>query len=154
MPITRVVTYPNEIDRILGKPGGPLGVRIRRLALDIAAEAKTLSRSRYGNRHPADAPRTGKLAESYTVKVKIVSHRSGAPGFEFLVGNSVPYFRPQELGSPPHLIYPRRAKALRFRSRQTGQWVTRSVVFHPGTKGEHIMMEAADRVMTLSGLKR
>lgn len=155
MALSRAITYPNEINRILMKPGGPVGIKLRRLSLDIAAESKRLAQTRLGNKHPSDAPRTGQYAESYMVEVQDRTTPQGVAGFEFKISNSKKkYTKPVEIGSPPHIIAARRVKNLIFRSRQTGLWVRKAVVLHPGTKGEHILLDATRTVMGLSGLQR
>lgn len=45
-------------------------------------------------------------------------------------------------GTPRHPIRARRAKALRFRSRMTGDIVFRKMVMHPGYKGDPFMTRA------------
>lgn len=42
----------------------------------------------------------------------------------------------------PHIIRARRARALRFRSRATGDIVFRKMVRHPGTKGNDFLVRA------------
>jgi hypothetical protein len=136
----RAILYPNEISRILTMPGGPVGVAVRSICLDIAKEGEVQARKKLGNRHPSDSPRTGRYAKSFAVRVK----RVPVTGFEFIVENTAKYAAIIEGGSKPHEIRARRAKYLVFRSRQTGQVVRRKVVFHPGTKPERILWIATE----------
>lgn len=135
---TRAVIYPNEIDRIIRKPGGPVGVVIRRFSLDIAKNAEDIARAELGGRHPSDAPRTGRYARSFSVKVE-----PNAGGYQFVVANKAPYAAVLELGSKPHPIKARRAKYLRFRSRKDGMMKTVKVVNHPGQKIGYFILHRA-----------
>lgn len=140
----RPIIYPNEIDRIVRKPGGPVGVVVRRLSLNIAANAEQIAQRELGNRHPSDARRTGRYARSFTVKVE--NHPSG---FQFVVANKTPYSAVLELGSQPHQIKARRAKVLRFRSRKDGQMKSVKVVSHPGQKlGYNILRRAMTKAIS------
>jgi hypothetical protein len=134
----RSVIYPNEIDRIIRKPGGPVGVVIRRFSLDIAKNAEDIARAELGNRHPSDAPRTGRYARSFSVKVE-----TNPNGYQFVVANNAKQAAVLELGSQAHTIKPRRAKYLRFRSRKDGQMKTVKVVNHPGQKIGYFIMRRA-----------
>lgn len=53
------------------------------------------------------------------------------------VFNNTSYALPQELGTEPHVIRPRRKKALAFQV--GGRTVIVKSVNHPGTKGTHFM---------------
>jgi len=131
-------TYPNEINRILNMPGGDVGREIRRHALAIAAEAKRSAEVTFG-KHPGDAPRTGKLAAGYQVKV--------IPGTnKFIVRNTKKYAAAMERGARPHEIRARRSTSLRFRGRD-GRWRNVKVVRHPGSIGRHTLLTAG-RVIT------
>lgn len=144
--VTRPVVFPSEIDRILRKPGGPVGVTIRRMSLDIAKEAATIARSELGNRHPSDAPRTGQYAKAFRVEVETTGN-----SFAFVVRNNKRYAHVLEEGSKPHEIRARKAKYLRFISRKTGQWVRVKVVQHPGQReGYHILWRATEKVVRAS----
>ena len=142
MPSLRVergVIYPTEIDRILKMPGGPVGVEVRRLCLDIAAEAEAQSRVKSVRKSPYDAPRSGRYVRSWAVKV----HTNSTTGFEYVVENTAPYSAVLEEGSRPHMIEARNKRWLRFRSRATGQWVTVKAVKHPGmVQGWHVLRDA------------
>jgi hypothetical protein len=138
----RPLIFPREIDRILKMPGGPVGKSVRSISMDIAKEGEILARRKLGNRHPSDAPRTGRYARSFAVRVE-----TNSSGFAFLVENTAKYAAVIEEGSKPHTITARRAKYLVFRSRQTGRVVRKKVVFHPGTKPEKILWMATEAVV-------
>lgn len=137
MPTIRTVIYPNEIDRILRMPGGPIGVQVRRLSLNIAEEAESIARTELGNRSPYDQPRTGRYARSFRVEVE----RNDRTGYEFVVSNKTPYAATLEEGSVPHPISARRVKWLRFRDRRDGQWRTVKVVSHPGQRTGYAILK-------------
>lgn len=132
-------TYPNEINRILYKPGGDVGRFCRKIALDIAAESKRLASAELGI-NPLDKPRTKKLENSFQVKV--------IPGTNiFVVSNRMKYFKHIEFGVPdPHEIRARRVQYLQFRGRD-GKWRKVRVVTHPGNRAYRIMKRAGDNAM-------
>ena len=146
--ITRAIVYPAEIDRILRMPGGPVGVSIRRLSLDIAKEAETIARRELGNRHASDAKRTGNYARRFRVEVARV-----AGGFEFIISNNAKYAAVLEEGSKPHEIKAKKAKYLRFRSRRTGQMVTVKVVNHPGQKTGYFILRRATEIAVRKSIR-
>lgn len=131
-------TYPSEIQRILYSPGGDVGKYARRVALEIAAEAKRLAILRLGNK-PFDKARTGKLARNYRVTVIAGTNK-------FRVTNPTGYNDAIELGAQPHIIRARRVTYLRFVDRRG---VARKVkmVHHPGNPAFHLMRDAAEHVM-------
>lgn len=133
-------TYPEEIDRILYKPGGDVGKFLRSVALEIAVEAKRLAKLELGI-HPGDKPRTKQLENSFEVKVR--------PGTNtFRVSNRKKYFDALEFGVPdPHEIRARRVDYLQFRGRD-GRQRRVKVVIHPGNRAYRIMYRALDRAMT------
>lgn len=132
------VTYPNEIHRILYKPGGDVGRFARKVALDIAAESKRLAEIELG-KNPGDRPRTGKLARGYRVTV--------VPGTNtFRVNNSRFYNDAIELGAKPHEIRARKVEYLQFRGRD-GRWRKVKMVKHPGNRAHGIMLRAADNAV-------
>lgn len=145
--LSRGIIYPAEIDRILRMPGGPVGVKIRRISLDIAAEAQAIARRELGNRHPSDAKRTGNYARKFRVTVERT-----AGGYEFVISNPTKYASVLEGGSVPHKIEARRAKYLRFRSRKTGQMVTVKVVSHPGQKQGYFILSRATQTVVRKSL--
>lgn len=131
-------TYPNEIRRILNLPGGDVGRECRKVALEIAAEAKRSARVTYG-RHPGDRPRTGILANSYQVKV--------LPGTnKFEVINPKKYAAAMEKGARPHQIKARRKTHLQFRDRN-GVWRKVTAVSHPGSLPRNTLRNAMRVVM-------
>lgn len=131
-------TYPNEIQRVLYAPGGDVGRELRRVALEIAAEAKSGAHRLLG-KHPGDQPRTGDLARSYRVEV--------VPGSNtFVVRNPRKYAAAIEFGAKKHDIRPRRVKYLRFRDR-TGTWRKVKLVKHPGNAPYRILDTARRTVM-------
>lgn len=144
--ISRVVIYPNELDRILKKPGGPVGIRVRRLCLDIAAEGERIGKAELGNRSPYDKRRTGNYVRRFRVNVET----SARYGFEYTVSNNAKYAAVLEEGSKPHVIRARRVKYLRFRDRQ-GVWRRVRAVSHPGQRqGYHILWRATQTVVRKS----
>jgi len=82
--------------------------------------------------------RTGRLAESLRMEFR------GGVG---VVGFTAPYARYVELGTRPHLILPRRARALRF---EVGKWwqprrvVYAARVHHPGTRPQYFVRDAIE----------
>lgn len=131
-------TYPNEIHRVLYLPGGDVGRELRRVALDIAEEAKRNVIARLG-KHPGDQPRTGKLAKSFRVEV--------VPGSNsFIVRNPQPYAAAIEAGARRHDIKPRRVTHLRFRGRD-GRWRKVKLVRHPGNAPYRYLSDARRVVM-------
>lgn len=131
-------TYPNEIKRILSLPGGDVGKEVRRVALDIAEEAKRSAIATFG-RHPGDKSRTGNLAKAYQVKV--------IPGTnKFTVTNPKKYAAAMEKGALPHIIKARRVSYLQFRGRD-GRWRQLKMVRHPGSVGRHTLVTAMRVVM-------
>lgn len=131
-------TYPNEIRRVLFLPGGDVGKECRKVALEIAEVAKADARKVYG-RHPGDRPRSGKLANSYQVKV--------IPGTnKFEVINPKKYAAAMEKGARPHQIKARKTTHLQFRDRQ-GNWRKVTVVNHPGSKARKTLENAMRVVM-------
>lgn len=131
-------TYPNEIKRILTAPGGDIGKECRRVALDIAEEAKRGALATFG-KHPGDKPRTGDLARSYRVRV--------IPGTnKFTVTNVKKYAAAMEKGAAAHDIKARRTTYLQFRGRD-GRWRKIKMVRHPGSVGRRTLLTAMRIVM-------
>lgn len=134
--------YPNEIDRILRKPGGPIGVKLRSICLDIATEAERLTLIEVG-KDPRDAPRTGKMAKAWAVTVETY-HGFGA-GYAFVVKNTKQYAKYVDEGSNgPYQIKARNKKYLRFKDR-SGRWRTVMVVTHPGLRNPYHILRRATR---------
>lgn len=152
--VVRTAIYPTEITRILKMPGGPVGVEVRKFALTAAALAERSAQRELGNRHPADAPRTGRYARSFEVKVE--NYPADDVGFNFVIRNTRKYSETLEYGSRPHRIYAKGAfqkngtKFLRFRSRTDGQWRMVRFVKHPGQKtGYYILTRAVAEAMRM-----
>ncbi|MHC1624033.1 MAG: HK97-gp10 family putative phage morphogenesis protein [Candidatus Methanospirareceae archaeon] len=62
------------------------------------------------------------------------------------MGNARAYYAPfVEYGTRPHVIYPRRAQALRFEVR--GQVIFAKYVRHPGSKPRHVMRRSTEEVL-------
>lgn len=131
-------TYPNEIKRILESPGGDVGREVRACALDIAEEAKRQAIVTFG-RHPGDAPRTGRLANAYQVKV--------IPGTNsFTVTNPKKYAAAMEKGARPHTISAKRTRYLHFTDR-LGRSRRVKMVRHPGSVGRQTLAASMRIVM-------
>lgn len=130
--------FPNEIDRLFTAPGGTLGREARRIALEVAQQAKEDESRR--QHHPGDAPRTGRLALSY--EVRVVGRST-----TFTVINRRPYAAAIEKGARPHVIAARRVDYLRFRGRD-GQWRQVKLVKHPGNPAFRILETAAVKVVS------
>lgn len=127
-------TYPNEIDRIFNSPGGEVGRVVRKYALEVADEARRQAEVTFG-RHPGDAPRTGRLAASYQVRV--------IPGTnQFVVTNPRKYAAAMEKGARPHIIRARRTQYLQFRGRD-GRWHKIKLVRHPGSAARNTLLTAS-----------
>lgn len=133
-------TYPNEIKRIFTLPGGDVGKACRKVALDIADEAKRIAQVELGN-HPGDKPRSGEYARGFQV---IVSRSNGK--FAFIVRNKRSYAAALEYGTKPHIIRARKVQHLEFRGRN-GVWYKVKAVSHPGTKAYRILERAATNTM-------
>lgn len=80
--------------------------------------------------------RTGRLASGI---------RRGGTGLQRYVTVGAPYAAYVEYGTRPHVIYPRRARALRFVV--DGEVVYAKYVHHPGFPGRHFMRESIDRAI-------
>ncbi|RLI10267.1 hypothetical protein DRO33_05750 [Candidatus Bathyarchaeota archaeon] len=62
------------------------------------------------------------------------------------MGNARAYYAPYvEYGTGPHMIYPRRARALRFEVR--GKVVFAKYVRHPGTRPQYVMRRSAEEAL-------
>ena len=131
-------TYPAEINRILYKPGGPIGRLCQSVAVDIADQARILAEQTYG-KDPRDKPRTGDLAKSY--RIQIVQGTN-----TFIVRNPKKYAAAMEFGARPHFIKARRVEYLQFRDRQGNPRRTK-IVFHPGSLPHNTLRKARDMVV-------
>lgn len=135
-------TYPNEINRLLFMPGGPVGKLCRSIALDIASESERNAIQLLGQ-NPGDQPRTGAFARSFRVQV--------IPGSNtFTVSNPKKYALALERGARAHDIKARRTEVLQFRGRD-GVWRRVKVVKHPGLRNPFHILE---RSMTAVMLRR
>lgn len=97
--------------------------------------------------HPEFRPRTGQLQKS--TEYRIVKLKSGA---KVTLLNKAPYAAAIDSGARPHVIRPRRARALRFIARG-GTVVFARKVNHPGNKPYKFLYratEAAGRVFEQS----
>lgn len=126
--------FPNEIDRVLYYPGGPIGREMRALSLAVAQNASQLAYMRLG-KNPNDKPRTGKYARSF--QVKVIGRST-----EFEVSNNQAYAAALESGAKPHQIKARRVQNLHFKDRQ-GRWRRMKVVRHPGNPAFRILETSA-----------
>ncbi|GAA2945984.1 MULTISPECIES: hypothetical protein [Streptomyces] len=117
----RVTIDARKIERLLRRPGG-IGERIlRRRAEPVAARARQL------------AP--GTMGAGITLRVEGAGRSMQAvitsthPASAYVLG-----------GTRPHLIRPRRTKALRFQ--KNGRTVFAAVVRHPGTQANNFLAQA------------
>ena len=150
--MAELVLFPNEMDRLLRMPGGPVGRHCNYVARQIANEASRLASTRLNKR-------TGRLANGYRVQVE---RTGGSEGFRFWVINTVTgqdprrkmsYAQVHEDGSGTHgprgAAYPIRArnpkKPLVFYV--NGRKVVTKSVMHPGVRPQHIMRDAMTSVM-------
>lgn len=119
------------------------------LGRTIKGEARAALRRRAPqvlNRAKIRAPvRTGRLRASGKIEY------TGFLGFRprATVIFDVDYAAAVNDGTRPHVIRPRRAKALRFKV--GGRWVYARVVHHPGTKGTRFLDKALRDVLTGAG---
>lgn len=106
-------------------------------------EMKRVARERFGRigvRHPGLGPPTGQLAATIRASAPTRTHVDISP--------NVPYEAAVDTGSRPHVILPRRAKALRWTTRggpRGGVMFARRVQ-HPGFRGHFYVRRTADRI--------
>lgn len=105
----------------------------KRVARLVEARAKVLA--------PVD---TGRLRASIRTTRKLT-----ARGPTYQVSTNVEYAPYVENGTRPHIIRPRRAKALAFRV--GGRLVFAQVVHHPGTKAQPFLSRAVREVGVANG---
>ncbi len=121
--MARVILYPPAMDFLLKQKAGPVGKYLTKKAriVEIAAKGQVGSR-------------TGALRAS-------IHGRHGiSPTGQFIkIGSKKKYALAHHEGTRPHMIYPRRANALRFVSR--GQVVFTYAVKHPGTKANKYLTD-------------
>jgi hypothetical protein len=88
--------------------------------------------------------RSGLLAESIRSEISTSDMDEGTITVE--VGTPVPYAHYYADGTPPHVIVPKRAKALRFVS--GGQVIFTQKVQHPGTQPHTFLAESLTVIAT------
>lgn len=120
----KVTLDPGEPARYVTDPGGPVIRDLDRRMTKVALNVRRLTPVRSGKTVSTVRKQPRFLKRSVSVDV-IMGGRGAAP-----VGVL-------EEGSPPHEIRPRRRKALRFVV--GGRVVFRQRVWHPGTKGHHML---------------
>jgi hypothetical protein len=110
-----------------------------RHALMVQREAEQAGRFgvQHVHDHPDFKPRTGNLQKKTSHKVLV---RRG--GKILRLQNTASYAHAIDLGAKPHVIRPRRARALRFITR--GKLVFARKVNHPGNKPYRFLYNAAD----------
>jgi hypothetical protein len=87
-----------------------------------------------------EAPRkTGRLSRSIQGRVE-------AQGKRGVVDTDVAYAKAVDEGTPPHIIQPRRARALFWRGAQHPVRIVR----HPGTKGRHFKEHTRDKLRPIA----
>lgn len=150
MAEVRLVVYPNELNRLLNSPGGPVGRYLVKLAKETAEEAQ--KRSQIGN---DPAVRSGRYSRNFRVETDF----TGPNGFTVRVRNAstgqsprrrTSYAGTLETGSKPHTIRPRRTNGyLRFFYK--GRWITVREVRHPGTRPYWVLKNAMRTVVLRHG---
>lgn len=138
LPGGRVALSGTAIDELLYSDAGP----VFRTVEAVANETMELARSKVRPGSVGAGPgygRRGHLRDSYVVRM--------LAGAEALVGSPLPQAEFVEKGTKPHLIVPRKAKALRFYSvriaNAQGKPPATALYFravhHPGTHPQHIL---------------
>lgn len=130
--------------------------RIRLNPREVRATMNAFA-ARDAGRVARETERRAKELAGILVNVRTGRYRAGfkaKPGFslrgpKWTVYNDVSYAPVIEEGSRPHVIRPRRAKALRFRV--GGQVVYAKIVHHPGTKAQHVLARAVREVGQRNG---
>lgn len=88
---------------------------------------------------------TGRLRAS----IRIESRRTLTLRSVYTIGSDVEYAKYVNDGTRPHIIRPRRARALRFRV--GGRIVYAAVVHHPGTRARPFLDDALRQVAAARG---
>ena len=114
--MTKIIFYEPVLEKYLNQPGGKVGDYLESKGRQIMVLAKSQA-----------GLRTGALRASIHMR-----HSRDPRGQYVKIGSSLPYARMHHEGTKPHMIYPRKAKQLRFVKR--GQVIYASAVRHPGTK--------------------
>lgn len=112
---TRITIDAARLAAFVGSPGGPVMRDLDRRATNLQTAAK----AQVGKV-------TGKLAASIVKRPGV-----DARGPYVIVGAYTDYALYHHQGTPPHTIYPRTRKVLRFPA--SGRIVFAAVVHHPGT---------------------
>lgn len=108
--------YEPKVDFLLKHPAGPVGLDLRRRAFKVQQAAKLQV-----------GVRTGLLRNSIYISIERTPI-----GQKAIIGSNLPYAYLHHEGSKRHMIYPVRAKMLRF---STGRGIVyASSVNHPGTR--------------------
>lgn len=140
--------YPNEIDRLLRMPGGPVGRHCNFVARSVATEAGRIATSR-------GLVRSGRYAQSFKVEVQ----RNTREGFRFYVVNRVTGLKPRrrtsyagvlEFGSQqnaPYDITPRNPQGWLVFRNSAGKLIKTKRVSHLGVRPYHVMRDALYRVV-------
>lgn len=132
----------SELTRHQSQVSGRAPAVIRQLINDLLARGhdimKLVAPTGQGGLDEQGKPYTGGQYKQ-TIEVKRIDGYSG------VVGPTVPYAAAVEYGTKPHVIRPKRAKQLSFKSEgATGWWLHFKKVNHPGTKGQYVVRTSAD----------
>lgn len=127
--MTKVTFYEPVLDRYLNQPGGEVGRYLEGKGRQILVLAKSQA-----------GLRTGALRSSIHMR-----HSKDPKGQYIKIGSSLPYALMHHEGTKPHMIYPRKAKQLRFVKR--GQVIYASAVRHPGTKANKYLTDPMNKVI-------
>lgn len=114
--MAKVVFRPGDLDNLLNSPRGDVGKYLKGRGLAIKAAAK----GQVGFK-------TGALRASIHLR-----HKRDARGQYVKIGSPLPYAKVHHEGAKPHLIKPKKRKALRFFT--DGFMVFAHQVRHPGTR--------------------
>lgn len=121
--MARVIFYPGQMDRLLDHPDGPVGKDLKRRGRLVQAAAK----GQVG-------VRTGALRASIHMR-----HLRDSRGQYVQIGSKKKYALMHHEGTRPHMIFPDRARVLRFVTR--GRLVFAHAVRHPGTKANKYLSD-------------
>lgn len=127
--MTRIVFREPVLNRYLNSPAGQVGDYLKGKGRQITVLAK----SQVGLR-------TGALRASIHMR-----HSKDPRGQYVKIGSPLPYARMHHEGTKPHMIYPRKARHLRFVKR--GQVIYANAVRHPGTKANKYLTDPMRRVI-------
>lgn len=108
-----------------------------RVADQVITRAKILAGTRFN-------VQTGRYRNGFQKRPKFTAR---GPGWQ--VFNPVSYAPYLEEGTRPHIIRPKRAKALRFKV--GGRTVYAKIVHHPGTKAGHVLTDATRQAGIANG---